>query len=330
MEGMEGEPQLPRFEWIEVTKGIGITFVILVHSMIPWLNPVTIHLSSFTIAIFFFLAGLTYNNYRYRGNLRYFAISRGKQFLIPYFFLYIIMMVLLFSLVFSTIARQPDLEVAFGSQRLNSQTLQTIAWAMIRLMAALLLCLIVVIIPWSRKRLSALIAFSAAAAGRMVPKIQHQSERIACFLVNILDNIAAGLTLVKHPRRLLACIALTIAIWTITLLSYHVFTLGCPGITLGIVELTTLMVVVCFFIALPSVPGFWGLWEAGGVFALSLFAIPVKEAAGYTLVNHAAQMFPIIIVGWISALITGSNIMQLFNKQRSTSNVEDSAECRSP
>jgi fucose 4-O-acetylase-like acetyltransferase len=91
---MEGEPQPPRYEWIEVTKGIGITFVILVHSMIPWLNPVTIHLSSFTIAIFFVLAGLTYNNDRHRGDLRSFAISRGKQFLIPYFFLYMIMMVL--------------------------------------------------------------------------------------------------------------------------------------------------------------------------------------------------------------------------------------------
>ena len=94
MESMKSEPQLPRFEWIEVTKGIGVMFVILVHSMIPWLNPVTIHLSSFTIAIFFVLAGLTYNNQRYRGNLRYFAVSRGKQFLIPYFFLYMIMMVL--------------------------------------------------------------------------------------------------------------------------------------------------------------------------------------------------------------------------------------------
>ncbi len=91
---MTTEPPAPRYEWIEVTKGVGITFVILVHSMIPWLNPVTIHLSSFTIAIFFVLAGLTYNNDRHRGNLRSFAISRGKQFLIPYFFLYMIMMVL--------------------------------------------------------------------------------------------------------------------------------------------------------------------------------------------------------------------------------------------
>ena len=71
------------------------------------------------------------------------------------------------------------------------------------------------------------------------------------------------------------------------------------------------MVIVSFFIALPSVPGFWGIWEAGGVFALSLFAIPAKEAAGFTLVNHAVQMFPIIFAGLASALITGVSIRQV-------------------
>ncbi len=90
---MSNEATLPpRLDWIEAAKGIGITFVVLVHSMIPWLNPVTIHLSSFTIPLFFVLGGLTYNNERHREDVRSFAISRGKQFLIPYFCLYAIMM----------------------------------------------------------------------------------------------------------------------------------------------------------------------------------------------------------------------------------------------
>ena len=71
------------------------------------------------------------------------------------------------------------------------------------------------------------------------------------------------------------------------------------------------MIIVCFFIALPSVPGFWGLWEAGGVFALSVFGVSVKDAAGYTLVNHAVQMFPVIFVGLASAIVTGINIRRL-------------------
>jgi len=231
----------------------------------------------------------------------------------------IFFLIVLFALVFGSIARQPDLEIAFGSYRLNSQTLQTIAWAMIRLAGALLLGLCIVVIPWTRRQLKGLIAFGAFRIGSIIPGMKKITDRAVGFIVKLIDNVAAGLGLVRHPRRLMVCGALTLAIWGATLLSYHVFTLGCPGITLDLAQLTTLMVVICFFIALPSVPGFWGLWEAGGVFALSLFDIPARDAAGFTLVNHAAQIIPVIVMGWISALITGSHIMQLFGKPQSGS-----------
>ena len=71
------------------------------------------------------------------------------------------------------------------------------------------------------------------------------------------------------------------------------------------------MVIVCFFISLPSVPGWWGLWEAGGVFALSLFGVTAQEAAGFTLANHAIQVIPVIIAGLVSAMLLSVNIRQL-------------------
>ena len=92
--------------------------------------------------------------------------------------------------------------------------------------------------------------------------------------------------------------------------------LGCPGINLTLAELYTVLVIVSFFIALPSVPGFWGLWEAGGVFAMSLFGVAAKEAAGYTLLNHAVQMFPVIFMGFISAVISSINIWQISYHQK--------------
>ena len=58
-------------------------------------------------------------------------------------------------------------------------------------------------------------------------------------------------------------------------------------------------------------PGFWGLWEAAGVFALSIFGVAEKDALGFTLVNHAAQVFPVIVIGFVSALITSVNILKL-------------------
>jgi uncharacterized membrane protein YbhN (UPF0104 family) len=88
------------------------------------------------------------------------------------------------------------------------------------------------------------------------------------------------------------------------------------------------MVIVCFFISLPSVPGWWGLWEAGGIFALSLFGVTAKEAAGFTLANHAIQVFPVIIAGFASAMLLSVNIRQMsyqgkeYKKQLPTDNSE--------
>ena len=75
-------------------------------------------------------------------------------------------------------------------------------------------------------------------------------------------------------------------------------------------------------------PGWWGLWEAGGVFALSVFGISAKEAAGFTLANHAIQVFPVIIVGFGSAMILSVSIRQMsyesrkYQKQQQTIEVE--------
>ena len=87
-----------RADWLDVSKGVAILFVITVHSIIPKINAITTHLSSFTISIFFVLAGLTYNSNRHRYKLRSFAVSRGRQFLIPYFGLYLVMIALFYLL----------------------------------------------------------------------------------------------------------------------------------------------------------------------------------------------------------------------------------------
>ncbi len=85
-----------RIEWIDIAKGIGILSVIMVHAIIPNVNIITTTLSSFTIPLFFIMAGLTYNASRHRHNLRKFAKTRGRQFLIPYFILQISMIILFY------------------------------------------------------------------------------------------------------------------------------------------------------------------------------------------------------------------------------------------
>jgi hypothetical protein len=150
------------------------------------------------------------------------------------------------------------------------------------------------------------LAFFAAESTRKKIRVK------VCEPLNrFIDNIALGFTLVRYPWKILVCAIYSLLVWITAAISYYVFGLGSPGVNLSYVEMFAVMVIICLFIALPSVPGFWGLWEAGGVFAMALFGTPADAAAGFTLANHALQMFPVIIVGLISAVMTSVNIWQV-------------------
>ncbi|MFW9787834.1 MAG: acyltransferase family protein [Candidatus Thorarchaeota archaeon] len=82
-----------------MAKGAGIIAVVWCHSMIPmrgdwFLESAVSFLASFAIVLFFILAGMTYNGDKHRQNLKNYATSRGRQLLIPYFSIYIIMTLL--------------------------------------------------------------------------------------------------------------------------------------------------------------------------------------------------------------------------------------------
>ena len=44
---------------------------------------------------------------------------------------------------------------------------------------------------------------------------------------------------------------------------------------------------------------------------LLIFGVSAKEAAGFTLTNHVIQMVPVIIIGLISSIVTGVNLVQV-------------------
>lgn len=217
----------------------------------------------------------------------------------------------LFALMFGAITSRPELEGEYFGLQLNAAILQKAALGMIRFSIALLLFIALLSIGPTRRFIKAIIVQTGRGVDRLLPRLQKFTQRMIDFFTKIIDNFAIGFSLVRNPSQLIGCMAVTIVIWALTAFSYLVFAFGCPGINLSLMELTTVMVIICFAIALPSVPGFWGLWEAGGVFALSIHGIAEKDALGFTLVNHATQIFPVIGIGLISALVTSVNILQL-------------------
>ena len=222
------------------------------------------------------------------------------------------LLIILFAVVLATVPIRSDLYIAFGKHRLDRETLEMISSGMLKLCLVLIAGVILVAFEKTRKLINRLIQgfpslfFFVSSSGR--EKLQKVISRP---LIRIVDNVAQGLSLIRYPRKVFICVGLSFAVWYLTALSIYIMALGCPGIELTFLELTAVMIIICFFIALPSVPGFWGIWEAGGIFALSLFGVSAKDAAGFTLANHAIQMIPVILVGIVSAVVTGVNILKV-------------------
>jgi uncharacterized protein (TIRG00374 family) len=221
-------------------------------------------------------------------------------------------LILLFMLTAGGLKIDPDQYVAFGTYQLDKETLQTVFDTMLKLGAVLIAGIAIFSVGKARDLIYSAILFTPELLFFAGKRFKAAVRKKICEpVINILKNIAQGFALIRYPKKIILCAGFSALIWGLQACSYYLVSLGCPGINLTYFEITTMMVIICFVISLPSVPGWWGLWEAGGVFALSLFGISAKDAAGFTLANHAVQVIPVIIIGFISAMILSVNIRRM-------------------
>jgi hypothetical protein len=224
----------------------------------------------------------------------------------------IALLIFLFVLTVGAIQIRPDHNVVFGTYQLNRETLDLIFGSMLKIGILMIIGIGVFSIAKVRGFLYRVIRFTPRlfffAGNPLKTAIQ---TKFCEGVIRFLENVAQGFNLIRYPRKIIFCVVFSMLIWGLLAFSYYLFSLGSPGINLTFFELAAVMVIICFFISLPSVPGWWGLWEAGGVFALSLFGVSSKEAAGFTLANHAIHVFPVIIMGMVSTMILSVNIRQM-------------------
>lgn len=224
----------------------------------------------------------------------------------------VVVLLLSFVFVLTAVEISPTLDLVFGEYHLNKATLEMIAMTTLKLSLGLIACIFLVSLRQGRRFIKRVILGLPGllfwAGG---PFKENIREKVCTKLVHIIDNVAAGLDLLKNPKKVCLCLGLSFLVWAVAGVSYYVMAFGCPGIEISFLEMYTTMVILCFFISLPSVPGFWGLWEAGGVFGLLIFGVSAKEAAGFTLANHVFQMVPVIIAGLVSSVIIGINVVRV-------------------
>ncbi len=135
-------------------------------------------------------------------------------------------------------------------------------------------------------------------------------HRIANRITDFLAGMVDGLSALGTPGRFAAVLFWSVAVWAVGGLA---FWLGFQafGIDASWPAALLLQSIIAFGVAVPSSPGFFGVFEGAARAALALYGIPAGKAVSYAIGYHIGGFIPITLLGLYSLWRAGMTLGQL-------------------
>jgi hypothetical protein len=112
----------------------------------------------------------------------------------------------------------------------------------------------------------------------------------------LLESFASGLGALRSPALMLEVLWWTILHWLL-----NAFAFWCGFVALGIdapfSAALFIQGLIAIGVALPSSPGFFGMFEAAGKAGLALYGVPGAMAVSWALGFHILSFIPITVIG---------------------------------
>ncbi|MCX7046426.1 MAG: lysylphosphatidylglycerol synthase transmembrane domain-containing protein [Candidatus Sumerlaeota bacterium] len=169
---------------------------------------------------------------------------------------------------------------------------------------------------------------------RRFPLLPHSMRDRIC---HIIESFASGLHSVRNPFTVFWVLLNSFILWVLVAASIWVLQFGFPQIAPGSggegLQYVTfggafaVSILICFAVALPSGPAYFGMFEAGGVFAFLVLGFALGEkgkslAFSYTLAIHLMQIIPLIILGLFFAFQDHISVRKI-QKESETAELSD-------
>src|SRR6266516_2639839 len=123
--------------------------------------------------------------------------------------------------------------------------------------------------------------------------------RFAERLTQIAEGLVAGLEVLKSPTRFAGVVAWSLVQWLVNAAAFAVCFRAC-GLAVPPEGAFLLQGIIGFGVALPSSPGFVGVFEAATRVTLAIYGIDATRAVSYAVAYHLSTFVPITLLGLYS------------------------------
>jgi uncharacterized protein (TIRG00374 family) len=146
------------------------------------------------------------------------------------------------------------------------------------------------------------VAFPLAA--EKVVRAVVPSDRVALRLIELIEGIRQGLSVLRSPARFAGVAAWSVILWLVNALSFYL-AFQAFELPVNFAGALVLQGVLAFGIAVPSAPGYVGPFEAAITAVLAIYGIGASQAVAYAVGYHLTTFIPITLLGVWSATRTG-------------------------
>jgi uncharacterized protein (TIRG00374 family) len=178
---------------------------------------------------------------------------------------------------------------SFPAQALvGGRSLSAIATSAAAVFGALLMLALVVVhrpAPW--------LTLFERIARRVLP--HRPAER----LIQGAEGIVAGLVVLKSPGRFAGVVFWSLVLWIKNAAAFAIC-FRAFGLDVPLEAALLLQGIIGFGVAVPSTPGFIGVFEAATLVTLQLYGVDSSLAVSYALTYHLTTFLPITLLGFWS------------------------------
>ena len=144
--------------------------------------------------------------------------------------------------------------------------------------------------------LAGIVVVSAPLLAERIVRRLVPSDRIADRLVALVEGVRHGLGVLRSPVRVVGVAAWSLALWLVNATSFWIM-FAAFDIPVGLGGALVMQGVLIFGIAVPSTPGYVGVFEAAIKAVLLLFGVGAAQAVAYAVTYHVTTFLPIVLLG---------------------------------
>lgn len=151
------------------------------------------------------------------------------------------------------------------------------------------------------------------------------SARWADRMTAVLEGIVMGLEALRTPGQIVILAFWSVVVWTVGAASFYLAFLAF-GIDVPWTAALLLQSVIAFGVAIPSSPGFFGVFEAAARASLVLYGVAPDVAVSLAIGFHIGGFVPITVLGLYSLGRAGLRLAQLRGGERTGGTSVDEGE----